>query len=279
MNLDDILTRAIPPQPWSEGGKIPWEDPAFSQRMLREHLIQSHDLASRRSEIIDRHVDWIHQTLLGGNPGLVLDLGCGPGLYTSRLAALGHSCVGIDFSPASIEYAQQQATQHSDSTTYIQGDIRDVDYGTGYNVVMLIFGELNMFTRDDALHILQKARGSLVRNGRLLLEPHTYEFVQAMGQAGSTWRTSEHGIFSDQPHLILQEHFWDNQMQASTSRTYIVDAETSVVDQYVETAQAYTLEAYTLLLEEAGFVLRDSFSALSGSPQTGEFMALVAEPA
>lgn len=36
-----------------------------------------------------------------GNPTRILDLGCGPGLYTSRLARLGHCCVGIDFS----EYA------------------------------------------------------------------------------------------------------------------------------------------------------------------------------
>ena len=42
---------------------------------------------------LERHVEWVHRELLGGSPSRVLDLGCGPGLYTDRLAALGHECV------------------------------------------------------------------------------------------------------------------------------------------------------------------------------------------
>ena len=48
----------------SEGEKIPWNDPESSDRMLEYHLTQEHDLASRRFDIIDRHVDWIHNKLI-----------------------------------------------------------------------------------------------------------------------------------------------------------------------------------------------------------------------
>ncbi len=65
MNLLDLVNRPIPPAPWSEGEKIPWNEPAFSARMLREHLSQEHDAASRRAAIIDRQVDWIFNTPLG----------------------------------------------------------------------------------------------------------------------------------------------------------------------------------------------------------------------
>ena len=97
MNLLDVVSRNLNPEPWVEGEKIPWHDPAFSSRMLQEHLTQAHDLASRKSDAIEAHVGWIHQTLLGGKPTNILDLGCGPGLYTSRLARLGHTCRGIDY--------------------------------------------------------------------------------------------------------------------------------------------------------------------------------------
>jgi 2-polyprenyl-3-methyl-5-hydroxy-6-metoxy-1,4-benzoquinol methylase len=100
LELLDIIRRQSVPKPWAEGEKIPWNDPDFSKRMLYEHLSQKHGAASRRFDIIDKHVNWIHNQVLKGNPTRVLDLGCGPGLYTNRLARLGHSCVGIDFSPA-----------------------------------------------------------------------------------------------------------------------------------------------------------------------------------
>lgn len=131
MKLIDIIHRQSNPQPWSEGEKIPWNDPAFSKRMLKEHLSQAHDAASRRSETIDAQVDWIHQVVLKGRPSRILDLGCGPGLYTSRLADLGHSCTGIDFSPASIAYAKEQATARNLHCLYTEADIRSAEYGSG----------------------------------------------------------------------------------------------------------------------------------------------------
>jgi 2-polyprenyl-3-methyl-5-hydroxy-6-metoxy-1,4-benzoquinol methylase len=111
MNLIELIYKAAPPVPWVEGEKIPWSDPGFRQRMLREHLSQEHDTASRRVGLIDQHVDWNHNGLLAGQPGRILDLGCGPGLYTGRLAQLGYQCVGIDYGPASIAYAREQAEE------------------------------------------------------------------------------------------------------------------------------------------------------------------------
>ena len=88
--------------------------------MLKEHLSQEHDAASRRAAIIDGQVAWIHDHLLQGNPTRILDLCCGPGLYANRLARLGHRCVGIDFSPASIAYARERSEAGGLSCTYIQ---------------------------------------------------------------------------------------------------------------------------------------------------------------
>ncbi len=111
MNLLDLVQRVPTPTPWSEGDNIPWNDPAFSMRMLREHLSQEHDAASRRTEKIETHIAWIHREWLPKRPSRILDLACGPGLYTSRLARLGHACIGIDYSPASIAYAEETAAR------------------------------------------------------------------------------------------------------------------------------------------------------------------------
>ena len=59
MKLADIVNRIIPPAPWAEGEKIPWDEPGFSRRMLKEHLSQEHDAASRRIEFVHAQVDYI----------------------------------------------------------------------------------------------------------------------------------------------------------------------------------------------------------------------------
>ena len=253
MDLLDIVNRRRNPIPWAEGEKIPWHDSAFGQRMLQEHLSQEHDAASRRFAIIDEHVVWIHEQLLAGERTRILDLGCGPGLYTYRLAELGHQCVGIDFSPASIAFATAQAEQAGLDCTYREQDIRTAAYGSGYGLVMLIFGELNVFRPEEARQILEQAYYALTPGGLLLLEPHTHEQIVALGQEPATWFTATSGLFSATPHLYLQENVWDEPHGVAITRYYIVDATTTAVTLHSSSMQAYTNEAYRSLLSEVGF--------------------------
>jgi SAM-dependent methyltransferase len=253
MQLMDIITRTPQPEPWSEGEKIPWNEPGFSARMLREHLSQAHDAASRRAAIIDRQVNWICLTLLRGQPASVLDLGCGPGLYASRLARRGCRCIGIDFSPASVAYAREQAQGQALDCQYLEGDVRTTAFGSGFGLVMFIFGELNVFRPQDARLILQKAYAALDPGGLLVLEPHTFEAVKAIGQNPSEWYSASSGLFSESPHLCLQENFWDETSCTATERYFIIDAQSGAVTSYVSTMQAYTNEQYRSLLGECGF--------------------------
>lgn len=253
MNLTDLLQRSQPPRPWEEGDNIPWNEPGFSQRMLREHLSQEHDAASRRFEIIDRQVAWINQRVLDGKPARILDLGCGPGLYLNRLAKLGHTCTGIDYSPASIQYARESANRDGLPITYVEGDLRKTDYGTGFDLVENIYGEFNVFRPADARLILSKAWQALKPGGYILLEAHTYEAVQHIGEKPGRWYTAQSGLFSDQPHLLLEEGYWDAESQVATRRHFLVDAASGRLIRYAASYQAYSLEGYRSLLESQGF--------------------------
>lgn len=253
MQLIDIVKRVPNPAPWSEGDKIPWNDPAFSERMLREHLSQDHDLASRRSAVVDAHVQWIHERVLDEEPATILDLGCGPGLYSSRLARLGHRCKGVDFSPASIRHAAERAEREGLTCTYIQDDIRQADFGDGYDLVLFVFGEFNVFRPADARTILEKARRALEPGGTLLIEPHHFEVVEKMGAAPPSWHTAPAGLFSEQPYLCLQENMWDHEAKTATTRFFVIDAATGGAEQLTQTMQAYTHGEYRTMLEQAGF--------------------------
>lgn len=264
MDLTDLLKRNPEPAPWSECRKIPWNEPAFSRRMLREHLSQAYDAASRRFEIIDRHCEWIHRQILGGRAARVLDLGCGPGLYVQRLARLGHTCSGIDFSPASIEYARQQAAAEGLECRFELADLRNAEFGAGFDLVMLIFGEFNAFHPADARRILEKAHAALAPGGHLLLEVHTLASVRDQGLRPPTWFTSQGGLFSEQPHLCLMEAFWCAEQAVETTRYYIVDAQSNTVEQMGECIQGYTEEQYRTLLAECGFSGTEMHPSLAG---------------
>lgn len=253
MDLIDVVRRTSPPKPWADGEKIPWHEPAFSRRMLAEHLSQDHDLASRRDRTIQEHVRWIHEALLQGEPRPILDIGCGPGLYTSRLARLGHACVGVDFSPASIEYAREQDAAATLGCRYVLGDARSADLGGGHELAMFLFGEINVFRREDAVALLRRMRTALAPGGWLLLEPHAYDTVEHAGLAGARFSTHEEGLFSDHPYLQLEESAWDEATRTATTRWWIVDTATAEVTRHAQTVQAYDEEEYERLLDDAGF--------------------------
>jgi len=278
MTITDLINRSMPPKPWDEGDNIPWDDPQLSERMLQEHLCQDHDAASRRFEKIDQHVDWIHQHLLSCQPTRIHDLCCGPGFYTSRLARLGHECVGIDYSPASIRYAIAQASEQNLSCRYYLGDIRGADYGTNYGLAMLIFGEFNVFSPEDAKHILKKILAALAQNGLLLLEAHTLAAVRKKGQEENCWHCVDQGLFSDHPYLFLEEGFWEPQGKTTTKRYYIIDARTGKVQRHAQSLQAYTKSEYRSILEDHGFVHVEFFPSLIGEEDASQsdLIAIVA---
>ena len=265
MDLMDIVSRAVPPEPWDEGDRIPWNEPGFSRRMLRCHLSQADDAASRRAEKIDEHVEWIHNALLSGRPTRVLDLGCGPGLYTTRLAALGHDCVGIDFSPASSAHARGLTREQGLTCRHVEADLREADFGAGFGLAMQVFGEINVFRRPDALCILTKAHAALDAGGLLLIEPQRWEAVEQGGRRTTSWYAAESGLFSDAPHLCLEESFWEAEARVRTDRYLIVDCATGRVTRHASSVQAHSNEDYRALLTEAGFGDVGFFPSLTGT--------------
>lgn len=276
-SLLDLIVRE-PAAPWQDGDNIPWHEPGFSERMLAEHLSQEHDAASRRFETIETHVGWIHRDLLAGKRAKILDLGCGPGFYTSRLASMSHECVGIDYSPASIAYARKEAADTDLSCRYVEADIRQAGYGGGFGLVMLTYGELNVFRPDDAKLILSKAHTALDPGGILVIEPQTEEAVRAIGARRPFWATAESGLFSNRPHLRLQEASWDAEARVATTRYFIIDADDGSIERHAVSTQAYSEEEYRELLEDCGFADTETRPSLTGEPDAeNDLMVFIAK--
>jgi cyclopropane fatty-acyl-phospholipid synthase-like methyltransferase len=185
---------------------------------------------------------------------------------------LGHTCTGIDFSPASIAYAREAANRDGLSCRYTLTDLRASDFGDNYDLVMLIFGEFNVFRVQHIQAIMEKAHAALNPDGILLLEPHTFEAVHQRGLSRPGWSSVEpgQGLFSDQAYIHLTESFWLEQEQAAITRHYIIDADQGDVAAHSETMLAYTETDYRQLLEACGFKDITFHPGLTGNPETAD---------
>ncbi len=262
------------PTPWGHHQGIPWNDPGFSRRILQEHLDPNHDKASRKPVIIDAHTQWIHNDILNGRHANILDLGCGPGLYTSRLAAKGHRCTGIDFSPASIEYARKNVSQINDTCNYHPSDLRvPSDYrfnGPQYNLILCLYAEFCTFCPDDAALILKKCRDSLAPGGHVILELLTPVAVYEMGCQMPCRTEYINGVFSDLPHQVFEEYFWNPQQQTAVVRYRIVHQNNSVIQTFVQTYQAWRNENLMQLFNQAGLTVHRTYPLLGNIPDDND---------
>ena len=86
-----------------------------------------------------------------------------------------------------------------------------------------------------------------------MLEPQRPDSVQRWGAEPPHWYATDSGLFSDRPHICLEERFWDQAEQIATDRYYIIDAATSAVTEYVNTRRLYSQSEIAELLRGAGF--------------------------
>ena len=110
MNITDLLSLSRKIEPYAKGTHTMWTDEYISKNLLEYHINPDNEIASRSAANIDRTVDWIIGEY-NKEEGEILDLGCGPGLYTKRLSEKGFNVTGVDFSENSIRYAEQKAKE------------------------------------------------------------------------------------------------------------------------------------------------------------------------
>ena len=263
--LASLLDRQVPATPWAEGDNLPWDDPAFSERMLAEHLSQQHDRASRRAATIDAQVRFLARHWRpAGTARASWTWPPAPVSTCIDWPGWGYRGHGIDFSPAAIRHARTVAAAEALDCTFDQADLRQADLGRGYALVLLLFGQVNVFRRPDARDILRRSHAALAPGGTLVLEPQTPEAVRAAGHGDATWTSARSGLFAAGPHLLLEERFWDAPSRTATERWHVVHLETARVERYAMSTCSYDARELVDLLAAVGFGQVRTHPSLTG---------------
>jgi len=228
-----------PPEPFDPATELDWGDPVLSRRLLREHLDQDHDSASRRIVEIERHITRLRR-LLPEPPAAILDAACGPGLYAVRLARAGYAVTGIDVGPAVLRHARALGREWrvGGRARFARVDLREplpaaVARGS-YDAVLLIYYVLEAFPRRMQATVLRR-------------------LTEALG---------------DRPHLLLTDTHWDPRRRIHILRELAVLGDGSLAAQQ-STGVLTTLPEARALVARAGLELRGVHDGWSRHPATG----------
>lgn len=271
--LKDIARR---PQPFSRyTAKELWTRPHLARQMLKFHLDQGTDLASRRLETIEEAVNWIDFQL--NLPGKRLcDLGCGPGLYAQRFAAAGAVVTGVDFSAHSLAYARRRSSEDGLGVDYVEADYLEGELPGGFDIVTLIYTDYCVLSPSQRAHLLGRVRGMLNPGGSFVMDA-----------AGT-------GLMSGREEVSIIENrlmggFWAEGDYVGIQRSFVYPRELLALDRYLIIEPGETWEIFNWFqhftpsglrseLQAAGFSVDEMAGDLSGAPlqEDGELIALIA---
>jgi len=206
MKIPEIINNSSKPRLYEKGNSVMWTDSHISKQLLDVHLNSEIDLASRKTETINGTVEWILESTDLKNLN-ILDLGCGPGLYSEILAKEGHKVTGVDFSSHSIKYAKNEADKKNLDITYINENYLELDLEeNSFDLVILIytdFGVLLPSERDQLLEVIKKV---LKPKGIFIFDVLNDKSIESKTSPKS-WEVSKQGFWKDKPYLALSDSY------------------------------------------------------------------------
>ena len=229
MNIQELIEKGQKPEIYTEGTAVMWVDEYISTQLLDTHLNQDTDLASRKETTISATIKWILCKVPGGRLN-ILDLGCGPGLYTEKLAEKGHIVTGMDFSDNSIRYARESAHKKKLNIAYIQQDYLELDEESKYDFVMMIFTDFGVLSPGQREILLARVYRALKPGGKFIFDVLNENYP--VNQSGSKgWELSQKGFWRNRPYLALSETFYYDEQKVTLNQHIIID-ETGKVEVY-----------------------------------------------
>lgn len=263
------------PTPFDPAAELDWGDPVMNRRLLREHLDQAHDGASRRLPAVERQVARLAR-LIPPPPARVLDAACGPGLYAVRLARRGWDVVGVDTGTAVLRHARALARDARVEVEFRRADLRELRIDAEFDAVILVYFILECFRRRQQVAVLRRLGAALRPGGRLVAELRVRP-DQPPGRI-TGWDVVARSLLSDRPHLLLTDTVYDDRSRTFVLREIGVLDDGSVAVQQT-TGQLTTLAEVPDLFERAGLRVRSIHDGWTRFRATGlsETLLVVAE--
>ena len=260
--ISQIIVADKKPPLFEYTGALFWNDPHISKQMLQAHLNPEHDAASRNQQAIIKTVNHLFDQGIIREGMRVLDLGCGPGLYSELIQARGATVVGLDGSENSINYATERSDRLDLGIDYHHMDFFEMPFENEFDVVLQIYGELNAFSPKNRDRLLALIRRALKEDGVFAFDVTT-RANRDVARTKPSWYTDASGFWSGEPHLVLEQSYDYPEASAWVDQFIIMD--TKGVKIIRNWFNDHDLASITEVMQNNGYQIQNYWSDLTGT--------------
>ena len=200
-----------------------WTDEHTSEQMLAFHLNGDIDVSSRRTSFIDDSVRWMTSYFDLSPSSRIIDFGCGPGLYTSRLARLGAEIHGVDFSARSIEYARAFADQNNLNILYTEADYLEYRPEGEFDLIIMIMCDYCALSPEQRAALLVKYKELLAEDGRIVLDVYSLSAFADKKEGAFYEKNQLNGFWSAEPYFGFVSSFKYEEEKVSLDKYTIIE--------------------------------------------------------
>ena len=208
--------------------------------------------------------DEFYLTIAKAVGGPVLDVACGTGRLTRRIAEAGIEVVGADLSLSMLNHARQKTPDLG--IEWIHADCRTMQLNRQFKLLLMTGHAFqHMLTDADITAFLQQAHAHLVDGGTLAFETRNF--------AGRTYITSSERTFTHTTTLDdgtkIDNWMWsqfDETTQADTVYFEEVDQATGAVKPSQTTLRYVSFAHLNQLITSSGFKLVNQYGFWDKSP-------------
>lgn len=202
----------------------------------------------------------------GITEGLVLDLACGTGNITERLAAAGYDMIGADSSADMLEAAMEKRADSGQDILYLQQDMRAFElYGT-VRAVVCAFDSLNYILREEEIaEVFRLVCNYLDPGGIFIFDVNTRHKYEKLGDTTIAENRQEASF--------IWENYYDRERQVNEyGLTLFIRGRDGRYEKYEELHEqrAYPVPLLLELLSENGLEPAAVYDAFTREPPTEE---------
>jgi len=227
-----------------------WTDEYIGKSLLKVHLDENSDGASRKFLARTDIINWINSKIEPNSQ--IIDLGCGPGLYAYEFGTLGHKILGIDFNQESIGYAQKNNSIKGITEYKCSDYIKDTVDGE-FNVAIMIFCDFGALIPSEQKILLQKINSILTDDGVFIFDVFGKSEIKNHTDKRNWYISEGNDFWSKEPYFLLEESkIFENEFTRGT-RYYLTNQLSGKIKECIIWDQYYDENSIKQLLSKNGF--------------------------